>query len=108
MPSVNIVTSTNLKRLVYVLVSLLLSLSPVWLRQIAISGYDPSDTMGSGGDVFAWLAWTMLAFCIAIIFQVVFFRTAKTTSRLTKIIAILASLLIWVGGMEWVHLVGVS
>ena len=97
----------NPKLAFYLLISLVLAVAPAWLRQIVVSGYDPADTMGSGGDVFGWYGFVLLALVVDVFLQIGVAVTAKFLSASTKVLVISLSILLWTASMVWVHQVRV-
>lgn len=72
-----------------------------------VGSYDPSDTAGSGGDVFAWYGLVILLFAINAIIQIVVIIFGKFSSLLLKICVLISSVVIAAASMLWVHNVGI-
>jgi hypothetical protein len=63
--------------------------------------------MGSGGDVFGWFGFVIIAALIDAIMQFVVLMLPRFAPLSTRMLVILSSILLWIASMAWVRHVGV-
>ena len=94
--------------ILYVVISLVLAASPIWLRSAILSDYDPADTMGSGGDIFAWFGMATTTLLLAGCIQITVLLGVRSILGFIKNCVVTVSITIWLISMVWVHYVGVG
>jgi len=97
----------NVRVGLYIMASLAVAAAPAWIRQVIVGGYDPVDKLGSGGDVYGWLGYSIVSLFVGVIMHIIVLVFAKNIVFPVKLLTIVSFVLVWLGAVAWVHHVGV-
>lgn len=90
----------------YLVLSLLLALTPVWAREV-IAFLVAGSPSGSDGDVFGWLGLVVWGLAANILFHSAVLLIGRFTPLAMRALVTVASALLFVAAMAWVHRVRV-